>query len=172
MRCLPAVAIAAVMLSMSVGGSAQQLELKPVNDYFDDFTSEWGEDKQNKSETRYVARRCGALVKILTSTLIEDMQVSPSKEIESLLDEYAGWTVLFITMGTVTDPLYESDAEKAEERTLVGIVDIEKILIERMNQNMAMSGSLYAEDMLIRSDLNTCRLIAEAFSGVFGMGKG
>ena len=134
---------------MTAGLSAQAPTLRPLSEYLQ-------EEQDPTRGRRYAANRCGALFSLISTQRAIRGDAGTA-------EMYSDWVIGFgaVALGAVVEPgLTSRDAlgqnQEAFDR-------IKEILTERMDRNMALSGSYYADDPLLGNDFRTCRDLVDQF---------
>ncbi len=122
---------------------AQTPSLRPIAGYLP------AADSGDVSALRYVARRCTALFILINNNLKERGDTAAAARFET-----AGAS--FLSVAQKTEQAMGSSPSAASVTTQSAIEDIAQLLMGRMKANMAATGSYYAEDELLRSDVTTC----------------
>ena len=145
MILLAAVSLAAAPVA------AQDPQLRPLSSQLAAFEGD------SLGVFRYVVRRCAALY-MVTGAMLMDRE----PELASVYQESGA---SFGVMATNADVrLGTADQNEAAEITIRAISEITAIYQARMNRNMALTGSYYADDPLIREDVEVCRSLIESGS--------
>ncbi len=133
----------ALAICAACGLRAQTPGLRPIRTYLE------AADSGDVSALRYVARRCTALFALIKNHLEQRGDSATAARYEA-----AG--VAFLTLADSAERAMGSSKSDAAVSTQRGIEAIAHLLVSRMNANMAATGSYYAEDDLLRSDVRTC----------------
>ena len=131
-----------------------QLELKPVAEYVPAMME--GDDLP---AAQHVFRRCGGLFIIIALQMRELAEAGNDDSLAGAV-RYLRWVEGFTLAASTLDPLFEQRQDEVIEGTRGAISDLAEILKKRMDQNLLMSGELWAQDTLIRSDMEVCAAIA------------
>ena len=140
------------LLVISTVASAQSPELRPVSVYVG------GISEGDMSAVRYVSRRCTALFLLISANAGERGQ-------SALADGYSEAAVFFFGLANQAEVAMGSSEDAARSATAKGIQSVSRVLMDRMNLNMATTGSHYADDPLLASDVRTCAELSASASG-------
>ncbi len=145
-RLAMALSFAAIFIGADL--HAQTPSLRPIANYLPAV------DSGDVSALRYVARRCTALFILINNNLKERGDTATAARFES-----AG--ISFLTLAQKAEQAMGGSASAASVTTQSAIEDIAQLLMSRMKANMAASGSYYAEDELLRSDVTACAKLSK-----------
>ena len=123
---------------------AQEAPLRPLSDHL----ARSAEDPAGGM--RYAARRCSALFSLISAQRRNRGDLATS-------EMYANWVIGFGAVAVRASVELGSTSQDAVHENEEAVDQIAQILKERMDRHMRFSGSYFAGDRLLSSDLQTCR---------------
>jgi hypothetical protein len=136
-----------ITLGLAQPTSAQELELRPISEHIALL------DQDSIGVFRYAVRRCAGLY-----LLASEASEARSPDLGTTYFEAA---TQFLGLAIRADEALGSTAEHAQEATVVAVSDISELYRVRFRRNMAVSGSYFVDDPLVRADFEMCRSLAD-----------
>jgi hypothetical protein len=134
-----------LLLAASASAAFGQ-QLRPISAYM---------GSQDMGDIRYVARRCAALYILIGPKAAE----RGAHDVAAFMEKSAGLFLLIASNAAVTMGTPPANASSVTREAVRKVVEV---LGERMNRNMAITGSFYVGDALLESDLTECGATAES----------